>query len=168
MGIDSGVALCLPAFTLSGMNADDRQLLEDVKLLFASQPLAALATHNQGQPYGSLVAFAATPDLHVLLFATNRATRKFANLCADGRVSLLVDNRQNAERDFRDAMAVTALGTATEVAAAERTGMLQLYLARHPQLAAFVQAPACALLAVRITQYIVVRQFQDVRELRFP
>ena len=149
------------------MNSDDQALLAEVKRLFSVQPLAALATHNHGQPYGSLVAFVATPDLRCLLFATNRATRKFANLRTDGRVSLLIDNRQNAVDDFRSAMAVTALGTATEVAADARAAMLQLYLERHPQLAAFVQAPACALLGVRIAQYTVVRQFQDVRDLRF-
>ena len=55
--------------------------------LFSSQRLAVLGTHQAGQPYGSLMAFASTSDLKNLVFATTRATRKFANLQPDSRVS---------------------------------------------------------------------------------
>jgi hypothetical protein len=56
------------------------QLKKILKELFLSQPLAVLATQFNGQPYGNLVAFAATEDLRGLLFATARGTRKFANI----------------------------------------------------------------------------------------
>jgi nitroimidazol reductase NimA-like FMN-containing flavoprotein (pyridoxamine 5'-phosphate oxidase superfamily) len=65
----------------------------DLISFFRSQPLAVLATHNKGQPYGSLVAFAATHDLDYLIFSTTRSTRKFANLSADPRVAMVIDNR---------------------------------------------------------------------------
>jgi len=52
--------------------------------LFVSQRLAVLATHDDdGQPYASLMAFAATDDLKYLLVVTGRPTRKYANLSAD-------------------------------------------------------------------------------------
>ena len=41
--------------------------------LLASQHLAVLATHRDGQPYCSLVGFAASPDLKGLAFATTRS-----------------------------------------------------------------------------------------------
>jgi nitroimidazol reductase NimA-like FMN-containing flavoprotein (pyridoxamine 5'-phosphate oxidase superfamily) len=50
-----------------------RELLAE---LFDSQRSAVLATQGGGQPYCSLMAFAATGDLRDLLFATLRATRK--------------------------------------------------------------------------------------------
>ena len=66
-----------------------------VQELLYSQRLAVLATHAGGQPYTSLVAVAPTPDLTLLLLATTRATRKFANIMADLRVALLIDSRSS-------------------------------------------------------------------------
>ena len=42
----------------------------------------------EGKLYSNLVAFAATPDLRGLVFATTRATRKFENPTVDPRVSI--------------------------------------------------------------------------------
>ena len=97
--------------------------------LFSDQPLAVLATDAGGRPYTSLVAFAAASDLTRLLFATTRATRKFANILENPRVSLLIDNRANEVSDFRNAVAVTVLGTAAEVSGDEKAPLAALYLA---------------------------------------
>ena len=91
------------------------QIKETLRDLLMSQQLAVLATHHDGQPYASLVAFVATADLKELLFATSRNTRKFANLTRDSRVSLLVDSRSNRDADIHEAVAVTVIGTAAEV-----------------------------------------------------
>ena len=61
--------------------------------LFRSQRFAVLATDDHGQPFPSLMAFAAAEDLRQLVILTERTTRKFANLMANGRVALLIDNR---------------------------------------------------------------------------
>ena len=79
-----------------------KKLLND---LFSSQPLAVLATQGKGQPYGNLVAFAATDDLKSLLFATARATRKYANITTDPRVAMVIDSRTNQKTDFQRAVA---------------------------------------------------------------
>ena len=134
----------------------------DLKRLFESQPLKVLATHSKGQPYTSLVAFAAAEDLKALYFATGRATRKYRNLLADPRVSLLVDNRANRPSDFRRATAVTVLGEAAELSGKDAEKCAQTYLARHPQLEAFLATPACALFSVRIHGYYLVTRFQEV------
>jgi nitroimidazol reductase NimA-like FMN-containing flavoprotein (pyridoxamine 5'-phosphate oxidase superfamily) len=144
---------------------DEAELRSDLKRLFEKQRLAVLATHSQGQPYTSLVAFSATPDLDHMVFATGRATRKYANLAADPRVSLLVDNRSNEASDFRDAMAVTATGRAGEADENEKKRLLEDYLAKHPSLAEFAASPTCALLKVRVETYYAVRRFQHVMEL---
>ncbi|MFH2000380.1 MAG: pyridoxamine 5'-phosphate oxidase family protein [Planctomycetota bacterium] len=82
------------------------ELKSRLKKLFQEQRLAVLSTHDQGQPYSSLVAFVASKDLVRLLFATNRATRKYANLQQDARVCLMVDNRSNSAADFKEAMSI--------------------------------------------------------------
>jgi heme iron utilization protein len=136
-----------------------------VQDLLAGQPLAVLSTHQAGQPYSNLIAFAVDPDLAHIFFATTRATRKFANITADPRVALLIDNRANQEADFADAAALTVLGSAREVHGPEKEQGLALFLAKHPYLQDFVSAPTCALLKVKVAKYILVSQFQEVREM---
>jgi nitroimidazol reductase NimA-like FMN-containing flavoprotein (pyridoxamine 5'-phosphate oxidase superfamily) len=154
----------------SSLEGDALKEIEEIREtllgLFTAQKLAVLGTHQSGQPYGNLVAFAATPDLKNLLFATTRATRKFANLQADPRVSMVFDNRANRVADFRKAVAATALGRAKEVRGKERTRFGKMYLAKHPHLEEFVSSPTCALVRIRVKVYYLVRRFQNVFELR--
>jgi len=134
--------------------------------LLKFQQLGVLGTRHKGQPYGSLVAFAATPDLKNLVFATTRATRKFANLQGDSRVSMVLDNRSNRVADFRKAVAATALGQAKETKGKGRKKFAKMYLAKHPHLREFVASPTCALVVIRVRVYYVVWRFQNVFELR--
>ncbi len=134
--------------------------------LFASQRLAVLATQGGGQPHTSLVAFVATDDLRHLVFATERDTRKFANLVADPRVALLVDDRSRREADLVEATAVTAAGRAREAHGEERERLAGLLLHRHPALKSFIAGPGCALISVAVETYQVVTRFQSVAEFR--
>jgi hypothetical protein len=59
------------------------QLRQKVRTLLDSRIQGVLATQYDRQPYTSLMAFAVTPDLHWIVFATYRATRKHANLLAN-------------------------------------------------------------------------------------
>ena len=147
---------------------DTVEILVVIGKLLESQRLAVLSTQNHGQPYSNLIAIAATDDLRHLLFATTRATRKYANLMADSRVAVLVDNRQNEVSDFTVAAALTALGKAWELQGAERQQFLKVYLGKHPYLEEFVASSTCALLRVKVDKYIVVTRFQEVREIQIP
>jgi nitroimidazol reductase NimA-like FMN-containing flavoprotein (pyridoxamine 5'-phosphate oxidase superfamily) len=147
---------------------DTPATLDLIRNLLESQRLAVLSTQDHGQPYSNIVAIAATADLRHLLFATTRATRKYANLMADSRVAVLVDNRRNDPADFAEAAALTALGQAWELQGTERQQFLEVYLKKHPYLAEFVAAPTCALLRIKVDKYIVVTRFQEVREIQVP
>jgi nitroimidazol reductase NimA-like FMN-containing flavoprotein (pyridoxamine 5'-phosphate oxidase superfamily) len=138
------------------------QLQKILKELFLSQPLAVLATQFNGQPYGNLVAFAATEDLKGLLFATARETRKFTNITRDPRVAMVIDSRTNQRIDFQRAVAVTATGIVEEVGSMERDHLLKLYLLKHPHLKKFVKSRNSVLLRVKVDSYYVVRRFQNV------
>jgi nitroimidazol reductase NimA-like FMN-containing flavoprotein (pyridoxamine 5'-phosphate oxidase superfamily) len=124
--------------------------------------VAVLATQGCGQPYGNLVAFAATEDLKGLLFATARGTRKFANITMDPRIAMVMDSRTNQKADFQRAVAVTATGIAEEVESTERDHLLKLYLSKHPHLKKFVKSSNSALLKVKVDTYFVVKKFQKV------
>lgn len=140
--------------------------VQAIRTLLESQHFAVLATSHQGAPYTSLVAFSGSPDLRQIYLVTNRATRKYANLSQDERVSVLIDDTVNRESDLVDAAAVTALGTIRELVDEERATALKPYLERHPRLADFTAAKSCALLAVQVEKFILVRRFQQVFEYR--
>ena len=147
------------------MTEDSEELLQRLKGLFVSQRLCVLATQGGGQPYGSLVAFAESDDLKHLVFATRRDSRKYSNLIAEPRVALLIDSRSNRDSDFRDAIAVTAIGNAGESGGGDRSGLARTYLAKHPFLAEFISSPETALCRVDIEFYVIAR-FGNVEKLQ--
>jgi nitroimidazol reductase NimA-like FMN-containing flavoprotein (pyridoxamine 5'-phosphate oxidase superfamily) len=133
--------------------------------LFNSQLQGVLATQQHAQPYTSLMAFAHTPDLRYLIFATYRDTQKHANLLLNSAVSFLIDNRSNDPADYQHAVAISVCGCAQAVPDDERAAFLAIYLARHPTLREFVTSPDCALLRVAVSCYRVVSEFQAVELL---
>ena len=141
------------------------KIRQDLKELLLSQNLAVLSTHQDGQPYASLVAFVAAEDLKHLFFVTPKTTRKFANLSADCRVAMLINSSQNQAADFHQALSVTMIGSAEEISGDEKKKYLQVYLARHPYLQDFAKSPTCALVRVTAQSYYLVKNFQNVMEL---
>lgn len=142
----------------------EKKIKEILGELFSSQRLGVLATQGEGNPYGNLVAIAATEDLTRILFATMRSTRKFNNIAANGQVAMVLDNRSNRASDFRKAVAVTATGFAAEVPSSERGSLLKIYLTKHSSLKKFVTAPTCALMRIGVERYYVAYRFQNVME----
>ncbi|MCU0522635.1 MAG: pyridoxamine 5'-phosphate oxidase family protein [Anaerolineae bacterium] len=138
-----------------------------LRQLLSSQRFAVLATESMGQPYTSLMAFAASQDLRCLVLVTERATRKFGHMVANPRVALLVDDRTNAGTDTQSATAVTVLGHATEATDREKPTLLALFVTRHPTMADFATSPGCAVMRVRVDVYQIVTHFQDVT-LHYP
>ena len=147
--------------------SDSTQLRQLVKDLLESQLLAVLATHSQGQPHTSLLAFASTEDLAGLLFVTSRDTQKYSNALAGYRVAMLMDNRTNRPSDFTEAVAVTAVGTVEEVTGDRRNYLARLFLTKHPSLEGFLNNPAQALMEVRVDFYHIARfDSQEVLPIR--
>jgi hypothetical protein len=148
------------------MTDDEVQLKKLLRELFRGQLFAALATQQLTRPYSNLVAFATTDDLKNIIFATKRATNKYSNLLSNNNVSMLIDNRTNRDSDFRNAVAVTAIGAAEEVRGNELESLLCLYLIKHHNLEKFVHSPDSALFKIKIKKYYIVRNFQEVMELK--
>ena len=146
-------------------NAPD-ELRHTVQTLLDSQIQAVLATQYEQQPYTSLMAFAVTPDLRQMVFATGRSSRKYSNLLANPQASLLIDSRCNTENDYRDAIAISAQGSVSEVGVDRYAELLQLYLNKHPRLWDFVTAKDSVLLQLEVERYYIVSQFQSVTELK--
>ena len=145
--------------------SNPRDLRRNLKDVLSTQRFCVLATQGEGQPYGSLVAFAETEDLKQLVFATSRDTRKFSNLMSEPRVALVIDSRSNGDSDLKNAVAVTALGLAHEAVGDERERLARVYLAKHPGLPGFIGSPEMALCAVAVEDYVVAR-FTGVTKLK--
>jgi len=160
--------MSLPDELASGAAANhgsDEGLDSVIRRLVVSQPYAVLCTQGQGQPYGSLVAFAMTPDLTSAVFATPRATRKFRLLSECDHVALLIDNRSEFPGQLMEVEAVTATGRATVVEQGEELERWAgLLTERHPYLSRFARAASCSLFRIQIVRYFHVTRFQEVRQ----
>lgn len=137
-----------------------------IRVLLAEQRYGVLATCSETGPHPTLIAFAITPDLRTLIFATPRATRKFAHLTQLSRASLLVDDRGDTVAAPHQVQAVSAYGLAGEVFGAEYDELRAILLARHPHLRAFISAPSCALMQINVERYALISHFQDVTEVQ--
>jgi hypothetical protein len=139
------------------------QLAKSIRRLVNEQLYGVLCTQGQGQPYGSLIAFAFSDDLSRAVFATPVATRKYHLLTECDRVSLVVDNRPHYPHDMMKVEALTATGRAIEVPRGPNSKELEsLLIGRHPQLKSFVKASSCALFRIDIVRFFHVGRFQEV------
>jgi nitroimidazol reductase NimA-like FMN-containing flavoprotein (pyridoxamine 5'-phosphate oxidase superfamily) len=125
--------------------------------IIETQRFAVLSTLSNHQPYCSLVAFAASDDFRHLSFATNRGTRKYSNILENSKVALLINNSNNNQTDFTLALAITALGTASEIIDESRNTITKTYLQKHQALTDFVNRQDTAIIDVRVTDYILAR-----------
>ncbi len=139
------------------------QLRQKIADLLSKEKLAVLATWDEKQPYNTLVAYIFTEDLKSILFATRKDTKKYQNIAKYPYVSLLIDNRTNNKKDFKDAVALTVRAKAKQI---EKQAYLNLYLNRFPDLKEFLEDPQTALVLLEIQQYIYVYRFQEVLELK--
>jgi uncharacterized protein YhbP (UPF0306 family) len=136
-----------------------------IRALLETERFAVLCTQGEGQPYGSVVAFAFGPDLRSFAFATPVATRKFRLLSECERVALVVDNRGRFPEDMMKVEAITATGRAHQLEpGAEFESWAGRLTARHPYLKAFVKAPSTALFRVDVVRFLHVTRFQEVRQ----
>jgi nitroimidazol reductase NimA-like FMN-containing flavoprotein (pyridoxamine 5'-phosphate oxidase superfamily) len=142
-----------------------QDLMATISELFRSQTLAVLATEGDGQPYASLMAFAATKDLKSIIFVTSRSTRKFSNLTGNPKAAFLVDSRIGSLHDFREAMAVTVTGLAREVEEEDMGRLSEIYIAKYPQLRNFISSPNHALMRLDVSKYTFVGSFPRVLEM---
>ena len=126
-------------------------LRDQIRTLMMEQPYAVLCTQGDGQPYGSVIAFAANEDLNTVVFATPVATRKFRLLSECDKIALVVDNRSNAPGDLSSIHAVTATGRAVSLQEnRDEDNWRKLLVGKHPLMQDFIWAPSTALIRIDI------------------
>jgi len=137
-------------------------LVAQIRALMLEQPYAVLCTEGRGQPYGSMIAFAANQELNTVVFATPVATHKFRLLTACDQVALVVDNRTHFTRESTSIHAVTAMGSAVILEQRElKDEWRRLLIDKHPQMQDFIRAPGTALIRIDILRYLHVTRLQE-------
>ncbi|MBE0525336.1 MAG: pyridoxamine 5'-phosphate oxidase family protein [Candidatus Thorarchaeota archaeon] len=134
--------------------------------VLSSQEIAVLGTSKDDEPYSCLIAFAVTADLREMVFATMRQRLKYANIMANPRVTLIIDDRDAKASDFNDTTSITMVGTARDVKGNGRDQYAALLLRRHPKLVDFVNSPDCAVICVEIDKIYIVSEFESVVKIK--
>ena len=140
---------------------------ERLKVMNSTQRHAVLATVSDGQPYTSLVAFAMTPDMTSVVFATQRKTAKYRNILRNKKAALLIDTRSNTDASYMKSEAITVIGTARPVRRGREWQELSgILIKKHPALRRFVQDKTTAIIAVEADKCFHTGSFQEVSEWR--
>ena len=140
---------------------------ERLKVMNSTQRHAVLATVSDGQPYTSLVAFAMTPDMTSVVFATLRKTAKYRNILRNKKAALLIDTRSNTDASYMKSEAITVIGTARPVRRSREWQELSgILIKKHPALRRFVQDKTTAIIAVEADKCFHTGSFQEVSEWR--
>lgn len=148
---------------------NDSLAMLKIKKLLNGACSGVLATQMKDQPYANLVAILPYQECRSIIFATPRATKKYANLKKHPKASILVDNRMNNASDFAVSNCCTACGQASEINnGAELQEVRAAFIARHPALKDFINNPDTAIFALKVTVYYFVENFQEVIEVHFP
>lgn len=129
-----------------------------IRTLIQNQDILVLATADTTTPHTSLMAFAPSDDCTTFYMATYRNTSKFANIAANPRVSLLVDNRCDGGRDRRETMALTVHGQAEILQDPERVqAASDLLRQRQPRLEDFLSGRDIVFIAVKASHFLLVQ-----------
>jgi heme iron utilization protein len=143
------------------MSENHNDQIAELRHILQNQFFMVLATEGDGKLHASLLAFAATPDLKQIVFATPRASRKFNNIRTNQKVALLIDTRSNDPSDLQRAVSITVHGVARETGP-ERRELLDLYCRKHPGLTGFAGSDDTALISVQVIEYDIVSGFQNM------
>lgn len=125
-----------------------------IRQLLADASLGVLATVGPEGPLTSLMAFAVESPSR-LVMATLPDTRKWRNILADPRISLLVDDRETAV-GRGSVRALTLAGRHEPAAEAQRQAGLALLGRRHPHLAGLLARPEVALIGLDVASYLLL------------
>jgi hypothetical protein len=122
-------------------------MLKKIAELVQAQGFLVLATCSPdsrgGAPHASLMACCPSPDGREFWLATLAATRKYANLQANPRASLLLDDRMSDRMGDRQggppSQALTVEAVRVPFASpADELAARRALLARHPELEGFL------------------------------
>lgn len=130
-------------------------MLAKLETILRQNSLCVLCTKAAGSPYCSLMTYLPSDDLRVLYLISTRESRKFKNLLANPRVSVLVDSRQYPTAGA-NIVSVTFTGLFQPLADAEAERVKTAFAREHPELTEILNHPDSVIFAVKLTSYLLL------------
>lgn len=131
-------------------------MLESIQEIIRTNNLAVLATCAENQPHCSLMAYIFLEEQGLIYMMTQKDSRKFRNISANPRVSLMVDTRLDNPEKRTSIKALTINGTCRP---AEQTGqnhLKDLLLKRHPQLKVLTDHQDVVVIEIKVGSFLLL------------
>jgi nitroimidazol reductase NimA-like FMN-containing flavoprotein (pyridoxamine 5'-phosphate oxidase superfamily) len=131
-------------------------MLESIQEIIRTNNLAVLATCAENQPHCSLMAYISLEEQELIYMLTQKDSRKFRNISANPKVSLMVDTRLDNPEKRTSIKALTINGTCRP---AEQTGqnhLKDLLLKRHPQLKALTDHQDAVVIEIKAESFLLL------------
>ncbi len=141
------------------MNQNEREIITAV---VNEQYFGILATATEKYPHLSIITYAITKDLQMILFSTPADTRKFQNIKKKPEVSFFIDNNTNKSENIFNATGIIINGTAEVLDKEGNKDLLNIYCAKVSELSSFVNDSKNRLIGIRIKKLEIISNFQQV------
>jgi nitroimidazol reductase NimA-like FMN-containing flavoprotein (pyridoxamine 5'-phosphate oxidase superfamily) len=138
-------------------------MLEKMKALAKKKDICVLATVSGVEPHCSLMSYATDDDCREIYMITHKQTKKYRNLLHNGKVSLLIDTREEDQAVGREVTkALTINGVFQKIEdQQEKNEAVDRLLERHPHLRKFADTPDAEVFAVRIKSFQLLEGISD-------
>ncbi|MEO1815018.1 MAG: pyridoxamine 5'-phosphate oxidase family protein [Acetobacterium sp.] len=130
-------------------------MLAKLETILRENSLCVLCTEAAGNPYCSLMTYLLSDDHRTLYLVSTRESRKFKNLQANPRVSVLVDSRQHPTAGG-NIVSVTFAGLFKPLAEAEVLPIKTTFAGKHPELGEILNHPDSVIFAIKLTSYLLL------------
>jgi nitroimidazol reductase NimA-like FMN-containing flavoprotein (pyridoxamine 5'-phosphate oxidase superfamily) len=138
-------------------------MLEKMKALAKKKDTCVLATVSGVEPHCSLMSYATDDDCREIYMITHKQTKKYRNLLHNGKVSLLIDTREEDQAVGREVTkALTINGVFQKIEdQQEKKEAVDRLLEKHPHLRKFADTPDAEVFAVRIKSFQLLEGISD-------
>jgi len=132
-------------------------MLAKLETILRENSLCVLCTEADGKPYCSLMTYLLSDDLSLLYLVSTEKSRKYQNLLANPRVSLLVDTRQNrGTAAGENIVSVTFEGLFQPLADAKTLRIKANLAKEHGELAEILNHPSCVVFAIQLKSFLLL------------
>lgn len=120
-----------------------------------------LATSSENQPYCSLMSYVTDDSGRYVYLLTGKDTRKSRNIDDNPNVSLLIDNRGQAEENS-EVNALTVVGQAHKLTDEnKKSGLVNKFFERHSELRNLGDATALDVICVEVMAFLLLKGVSD-------
>lgn len=138
-------------------------MLKKMKKIVKDKDVCVLATVMDNVPHCSLMSYVPDRDCREIYMMTRKGTKKYRNLAANRKVSLLIDTREeDCGADRARIKALTVSGVFKTIGdKAKKKLVRQKLLKKHPQLKPFAQDPDTEVFAVKVNTFQLLDGVKD-------